>query len=66
MSSVLYFRLADYFILFLLTDISNEFVKANRYLNNYNIIFYLGFMMTFIILSLGPNIQYLKYYMFYF
>lgn len=66
MNSVLYFRLADYFILFLLTDISNEFVKANRCLNNYNIIFYLGFMMTFIILSLGPNIQYLKYYMFYF
>ena len=65
-SSVLYFRLADYFILFLLTDISNEFVKANRYLGRYNFVFYLGFMVTFIILALGPNIQYFKYYMFYF
>lgn len=64
--SVLYFRIADYFIMFLLTDISNEFVKANRSLKNFNLIFYLGFIITFVILSSGPNIQYIKYYMFYF
>ncbi len=63
-SSVLYFRISEYFLPIVIISLANKFIQTKKVDNNTKLLVMFSFLFLFIINTLGPNIEYIRNYSF--
>ncbi len=62
--SVLYFRISDYFLPFVVVGLSNKFVLKRNLSNGLKLLVLIIFVLFFVVNTMGPNINYIREYSF--